>query len=118
MKEPCDLKATQDMAGPGLRFDPALCDSQRALPGSCGHILLDQWDQFWGPVLLLSDMEQLIYLSLPPLEEKIDLAKMGKISYIASRDFYAQDGYSLQHCELGIDHPHLQMRKLRHAKKN
>lgn len=31
---------------------------------------------------------------------------MGKISYIANRDFYAQDGLFLQHCELGIDHPH------------
>ena len=59
-KEPCDPKVTQDR-GAKADFNPALSDSQKSsswgpMARSC---LLTN-----GPVLLLSDMEQLIYLFL------------------------------------------------------
>ena len=102
--------------GAKSRFDPALSDSQKS--SSWGPVATSCW-LTKGPVLLLSDMEQLICLFLLIWKKKWSLAKMGKISYIANGFLCTQDSLFLQHCELGIViTPILQMRKLRHAEKN
>lgn len=70
--------------GAKSRFDPALSDSQKS--SSWGPVATSCWF-IKGPVLLLSDMEQLIYLFLLIWKKKMKFGKNGKNLLYSKRIF-------------------------------